>query len=120
MLVEDFIADLDEVNRDLCFQLHDFLVQSVPNVNYCIKWGVPFYYYYGNLCYINPKKHYLILGFYQGAKLANQSGILKGQGALVRHVIIKSLEDIYRASLLEVVQEAIILDELHYGKKRKK
>lgn len=120
MQVENYIADLDEPLKSLAFQLHDFILNTIPNIQHSIKWKVPFYYYYGNLCYINPQKQHLILGFYQGARMANESGILVGNGTLVRHVIIKSLEDIYQASLLDVIHEAIILDELHYGKKSKK
>jgi hypothetical protein len=47
-------------------------------------------------CYIAPFKSYMNLGFLRGTELPDPDGLLEGTGKLLRHVKIKSIEDVKR------------------------
>lgn len=112
MTVELFIESLEGNAEILTRILHEFLIENIPFVDYSIKWNVPFYTYYGNLCYINPQKEHIVLGFVKGNELSNQHGNLTGDLKTVRHLLIFQTEDINQASLLDTLQEAMLLNEL--------
>jgi hypothetical protein len=62
-----------------------------------IKWGMPVYTLHGLLCYVRFQPGYLTLGFYeQGTSLAKEDpdGLLEGTGANMRHVKIRSAQDV--------------------------
>ena len=56
--------------------------------------------------YILPHRQWVNLGFYQGARLADPDGLLEGAGARMRHVKVRSLQDVDRASLRTLVEDA--------------
>ena len=47
-------------------------------------------------CYIAPFKSYMNLGFLRGTELPDPEGLLEGTGKLLRHVKIRSIEDVER------------------------
>lgn len=58
-------------------------------------------------CYIMPQKSYVNLGFFHGTRLPDPSRIMEGTGKLLRHVKVRSIEDVRRPELLELVKQAI-------------
>src|SRR4029079_3925212 len=56
--------------------------------------------------YIMPMRGYVNLGFYQGALLADPSGVLEGTGKQLRHVKIRSLADANRTAVRALVAAA--------------
>ncbi|MEM7055751.1 MAG: DUF1801 domain-containing protein [Bacteroidota bacterium] len=67
---------------------------------------------YGQLCYLNLHKGAVKLGFCQGAFLANEQGLLAGEGKQVRYLSVKSSEDINQIALQALLQEAMLWNEL--------
>lgn len=47
-------------------------------------------------CYIAPFKSYMNLGFLRGTELPDPDGLLEGTGKLLRHIKIRSIEDVER------------------------
>ncbi len=58
--------------------------------------------------YILPHRDWVNLGFYQGASLPDQEGMLEGTGAKMRHVKIRSLADASRADIRALVEAALV------------
>lgn len=56
--------------------------------------------------YILPHRRWVNLGFYRGAQLADPDALLEGTGARMRHVKVRSLEDVDRAALRTLVEAA--------------
>jgi hypothetical protein len=92
--------------------LHN-LMMSFPEVTSKISYQIPFYYRKSWICYLNPVKGGGVeLGFTRGQELSNEQGILEAKGRKqVAGIIFYSLKDIPERALLEVINEAIILDE---------
>ena len=56
--------------------------------------------------YILPHRRWVNLGFYRGALLADPDALLEGTGKKMRHVKVRSLEDIGNAALRTLIEAA--------------
>lgn len=117
--VDFFIADLQEPQRSWLLQIQQFILNAAPGIQESIKWKVPCYAYKGMLCYLNPKKDHLDFGFMQGIHLSNTHGLLQGDGKMVRHVKIYTDEDLKWELLGEILQEALLFNEMKAKNKSK-
>lgn len=118
MQVELFIAEIADEQIQVTTQVaHDFILDLLPHAQASIKYDIPFYSIHKNICYLNPQKDHLVLGFYAGVHLSNAQGILQGDGKQVRHIYLYTPEDVLREAVAEVLLEAATYDEWKYGKK---
>lgn len=58
-------------------------------------------------CYIAPLKDRINLGFYRGVVLPDASGLLEGTGKLLRHVKVRSMEELERPALRQLIMDAV-------------
>ncbi len=58
-------------------------------------------------CYIMPQKSYVNLGFFHGANLPDRDKLLEGTGKSIRHIKIRSFEDLARPEILAMITDAI-------------
>mgnify|MGYP000468689567 CR=1 FL=1 len=116
----DVLGYIEETNPpevcELLTAAHHFLQESLPPFAACaIKWKIPFYILRRNFCYLNRHKDYITLGFPHGWKLSPLPGILLGENEKlkrVRYLEIFAVEDLYSETVHQILQEAIILDEM--------
>ena len=64
------------------------------------------------ICYLATTGDYANLGFFNGAALTDPQGRIEGTGKKMRHVKVRSLEDIDAKQFAAWVKEAVALDEL--------
>ena len=57
--------------------------------------------------YILPYKNWVNLGFYKGAELPDPAGLLEGTGKKLRHVKVRSAEDVERPEIRRLIEEAL-------------
>lgn len=57
-------------------------------------------------CYIMPFAAHVNLGFFYGADLDDPAGLLEGTGKGLRHVKIRSVEDVKKPALRKLVAQA--------------
>ncbi len=124
MDVFEYIEETNPIEvRQLLIAAHDFLQENLPPFATCrFKWKIPFYVLHKNFCYLNRHKDHITLGFPQGYKLSplpdkllDENGTLKQ----IRYLEIRSLEDLYSDLTYQILQEAIMIDEMLGKKKRK-
>ncbi|MBT8219886.1 MAG: DUF1801 domain-containing protein [Bacteroidia bacterium] len=110
--VVDYIIDQPEPTANVLGFLHD-LITSHFNVTTTMKYQIPFYVGNHWICYLNPiKKGGVELAFVRGNELSNSQGILKSKGRkMVRGIEVYNVEDFPTEAIIEVFQEAIILDQ---------
>lgn len=120
MTNEEFFDTIENpVIRSWAWALHQHILNLVPQVQPVIKFRTPFYVYHRWLCYINPVKDHIELGFPYGYLLSNAQGLLsaapmqeKGKDlAQVRKVYIHRAEDLNAEGILEIIAEAALLNE---------
>ncbi len=119
---EAYILDLESPQREIAQYLND-LIQGFPEISGKIRYKIPFYYRKSWICYLNPVKGSGIeLAFTRANELSNAQGLLNFKNRKqVAGITIYQLDDIDENVILEVLQEAIILDEtIKYASKRSK
>lgn len=101
-------------------KIRGIILGSAPGIHESLKYKIPFYTHKGLLCYINPTNEKVVIGFSQGAEFANEDNMLIGSGKTVRHLIYKNIKDIKTEKLLHLIYEALIINEIHSHRPRKK
>jgi len=120
MRVRDYISDQEAGFQSVLRALRHLIVQASPKIQENYKYNVPFYSYYRGFCYLNVTRTHVVLGLCYGTQLSNASGILTGTGKQVRHVCITSMQDLPLNAIREILQEALIVNELHEKQKKVK
>lgn len=111
--VEAFILEQEGPQQAVLQFLND-LMMSTPEVTSKIRYKIPFYYRKSWICYLNPTKQPVgvELVFLRGNELSNEQGLLDAKGRKqVAGVTFKKVADIPVETVLEIMQEAIWLDE---------
>ena len=109
--VEAWFDGLDSEISQLARDLRSLLLQTDIHFLESIKWGNPVYEKQGKVCYLAAGKSYISLGFFRGADLRDNKGLVEGTGKKMRHVKIRDLERISTVDLAELISEAVSLDE---------
>jgi hypothetical protein len=60
-----------------------------------------------HFCYIGTQSNRVNLGFFYGADLTDQEGLLEGTGKNLRHVKVKSMEQAEQVSIRELIELSI-------------
>jgi hypothetical protein len=87
-----------------------------------LRFKIPFYYHKSWICYLNPKKNNIVeFAFIRGNELSNSQHLLESKGRKqVCSIELRSLSEMPVSELMEIIQEAILLDEnVPYASKRK-
>lgn len=125
LTVLDYIEETNPPEvRQLLLAAHQFLQETLPPFATCsIKWKIPFYKLHKNFCYLNRHSDHITLGFPYGYKLSPLPNILLGENEKlkqVRYLEIRHLEDLFSETNQQILQEAILLDEMYGSLKRRK
>jgi hypothetical protein len=57
--------------------------------------------------YIAPQTKYVNLGFYQGAALKDPTGLLEGAGKNLRHIKIRSLSEVSKKEIGDLLKASL-------------
>ena len=107
----DWLADVDPKLRPLARELHRMFLDAAPDLMESIKWGNPCFEKKVRTFYIaSQADKYVTLGLWQGALLPNPDSLIEGTGKRMRHVKIRSLEDLEAAALGRIIRQAVELD----------
>lgn len=115
--IEAFLYDLPATERDICFRLRDIILGAAPDFDEQFSYGVPYYFRNRRVCCIWPAsakggpRQGVFLGLCQGNLLSNEQGIIemgnRKQFGLIRFYAVGEIRELI---LLEIVQEAILID----------
>ena len=93
-LVEDFFKNLPLKQRKIAFSARNVLLSLNDKMQEAFKYKTPFYCYRGkNLFYLTfPDKKQLVLGILYANELKDESGLLKGNQKIVRHIYLEQID----------------------------
>ena len=110
-----FIAEQPEVNRAILKRLQHIILASAPQLEEKISYRIPFYYYFGRLCYLNPHRRGVDIGFCRGFELSDEQEMLEAKDRTeVKTITYGTVAAIAERPLREILQEALLLNEWHY------
>ncbi len=111
--VENYIYRYDGKPREILLYLHKYFTDEL-NLICKMRYKIPFYDGKSWICYLNVLKDNCVeLAFTRGDELSNEQGLLVAKNRkMVRSLMLDDLRSIPFDALNEIMQEAIILDEL--------
>jgi hypothetical protein len=109
--VAAYVLQQPKAQQELLNALHQLIKKTAPELQESIKWGMPSYGSKSNVCYLAAQKKHVNLGFYEGGLLADNGKLLEGTGAKMRHVKIRSLNDIRVKPLAGLIREAVAFQQ---------
>lgn len=123
MTVQRFIAELDEPQREIMTILRSWILDVGRHTTEKINHNIPFFEYYGNLCYLNPVDGGVDLNFVHGNILSNEQKLLEAKGRKqVKSVTFYSVAELeeHEKEIRHLLNEGAILNEYHHKRKNKK
>lgn len=111
--VDQFISELPKDIQDITVALRKIILDSSHELTEEFKWSMPNYSYNGLVCYFQPFKKHVNLGFHKGNELQEKdtNQLLQGTGKTMRHIKIKKLEEIQPKIFSMLIKEALVLNE---------
>ena len=111
--ISNFILDLEGQQKAIVDFLHKRLVNH-HDLQSKISYGIPMYQRKSWVCYLNPLKTGGVdFVFTRGKSLSNEQGLLDSKGRKqVAGMILTHVSEIPEKAIDEMVQEAILVDEL--------
>ena len=106
--VDQMIDQLSPDIQEITNALRKVIFDASPKLIEEFKWSMPSYSYKGLVCYLQPAKKHVNLGFYKGNEI--ESDLLKGTGKAMRHIRVTKLEDIQEDIFTSLVKKAITLN----------
>jgi len=101
-------ADQTAKHRKISNALRRLVQKTAPSLTESVKWG--------NGCwvgkkfpvaYLHAEADHLQFGFFGGAGLADPKKLLKGNGKFVRHIKVRTVEDIDAAAFSRLIRQAV-------------
>ena len=109
--IGDYIAKLPAAQQKI-FRALDILVRrTLPYAEASIKWSQPVYSTTGPCCFIKAHKQHVGFGFWWGAKIDDPRKSLEGSGDKMRHIKVRTVEDIDDQRFASFIQAAAKLNE---------
>jgi hypothetical protein len=108
---DEFIRKLDSPRSEVAARLRGIVLKAAPRSRESFKWGAPCYDLNGLLCSIRPSKSHVALNFFHGAKLVDPDGLLEGSGKQLRHIKVRTNEEVREAAFSKLVRQAMKLNE---------
>lgn len=122
---DDFFYDLPETEKVIVEQLRDIVLDTAPDFEERLSYGVPYYFLNSRVCFIWPSsvkpgpKSGVVLGFCRGHLLSNEQELLEKEGRKEVYMItFHSPGEIQPEVLREIIYEAILVDAQFPKKKR--
>ena len=116
--IEDFIESQELVISALLYQLRKTILHAHPKMTERFMFNTAMFGVKNELCYlvVLNKNKGVEVGFHRGFQMSNEQGLLEAKKRKFIHgVTFKDLDDFKNkeASFKEILQEAIILDEIN-------
>ena len=100
--IDEYINKQASPQKELCIFLRKLIHRAIPGVSEDMKWGVPVFA--GGKFYIGSFKDSVNLGFSITELDDSEIALFKGTGKTMRHIKIRSLEDIDNVKLVKLIK----------------
>jgi uncharacterized protein YdhG (YjbR/CyaY superfamily) len=116
--IEEFIWDLPKDEREMCIRLRSIILNAVPDITEKFSYGVPYFFRHSRVLCIWPSSVWggppkgVFLGICRGNLISNENGVIemgnRKEFGLIRFFDAKEIKE---EVLLEIIHEAIMVDE---------
>ena len=110
---EEVISKVSPEMQEIAVAARNLLIEVMPDITE-VPWGQQKIAGYGvgpkkmseHFCYIAPFKKHVNLGFFYGSDLEDPKDLLEGSGKELRHIKLRSLEDVRQPAVKKLVKDA--------------
>jgi hypothetical protein len=102
-----YVRDDNPELRKVVRELRSFVKKCVPGVKETVNaWGIPTFETRDPFCFYMVGKNHVTFGFHFGTSLPDPKTLLEGTGKNIRHVKLRTVQDLERNGLKKLVQAA--------------
>ncbi len=102
-----YVKDENPELRKVVRGLKNLVRATVPGIRETVNaWGIPTFEAEDPFCFYMVGKNHVTFGFHYGTSLEDPQGLLEGTGKNIRHVKLRSLEDLEQKGVKQLVQTA--------------
>jgi hypothetical protein len=110
-IIDAYLQPKSSELKKLANELRRAVRKTVPESREAVNaWGVPTFDFYGPFCILMAGKNHITLGFTRGTSLDDPAGLLEGTGKNLRHVKVKTAEQLRDANLRQLILDAAALN----------
>ncbi|MGJ8529309.1 DUF1801 domain-containing protein [Maritalea sp.] len=102
---------LDDHVAPIAHAVYDLVAEVDPSLHRMKRWNFPGFVANSTIVTVCGQPNYVNLQFFYGAHLPNPQGLLEGTGKDLRHIKFRSMPDIAREGVREVILAAIEYDK---------
>jgi hypothetical protein len=111
--VTDYIASLPAPQREICQSLRELILRNFQELREEFKYNFPAYYYERKrICSIGGFKRHANFELDYGAHLRDSQGRIEGVGKNIRHIKIRSLEEIDEDYFVGLLRQSLAHHEV--------
>jgi len=92
--ITEYINSAAEEQIETLQKLRKLIHETIDNVSEEIKWKMPVFSNGKDFAYLRFSKKHITLGFYNIDKIKDPDNLLKGDGNTLKHIKIKSADEI--------------------------
>ena len=111
---EDAMSEANDLVKAITDQLRQLILDVYPDAielpwpkQHIASYGVGPKKMTEHFCYIGVQRNYVNLGFYYGAQLSDPEQLLEGTGNNLRHIKIKTVDDVDRPSIRQMIEQSL-------------
>ncbi|MEI2607639.1 MAG: DUF1801 domain-containing protein [Candidatus Promineifilaceae bacterium] len=111
---EDAMSGANDLVKAIADQLRQLILEVYPEAielpwpkQHIASYGVGPKKMTEHFCYIGVQRHYVNLGFYYGAQLSDPEQLLEGTGNNLRHIKIKTVDDVDRPAIRQMIEQSL-------------
>jgi hypothetical protein len=108
--VDGYIAGLEPWQAAIVSQVREIVRAAAPDAAEAFKWAQPVYELEGPFAYVKAFKAAVNVGFWRGVELEAPAGVLQGSGAKMRHLKLRTVDEIDAALIANLVRQAVALN----------
>ncbi|MGB7731112.1 MAG: DUF1801 domain-containing protein [Candidatus Acidiferrum sp.] len=98
--------------EDVAQGLRRLMRKTVPEMKESVNpWKIPTFESNGPMCFFSIGKNHVTFGFLRGTSLPDPAKLLEGTGKNLRHVKLRTSEDLRKPALKKLIQAAARLNK---------
>jgi hypothetical protein len=106
-IIDAYLRAKNPALMKLANELRRVVRKTAPKSREAVNaWGVPTFDFYGPFCILMVGKNHVTFGFTRGSSLSDPAGLLEGTGKNLRHVKLKTAEQLGDVNLHRLILEA--------------
>jgi hypothetical protein len=110
--INAYVKDKDEKLREVAQGLRRLMKKTVAGTKETVNpWKIPTFESNGPMCLLMVGKNHVTFGFLRGTDLPDPAKLLEGTGKSLRHVKLRSTEDLRKPALKKLILAAARLNK---------